>query len=68
MIEYWVSCKKFTVWVSIDSLSTKIIDCAPVVRKFKGQPFDNLRNWFGKFGGLRVVNISHNVPLDLDTR
>jgi len=30
-----------------------IIDAAPVVRKFIGQPFGNLLLWFKKFGKVR---------------
>jgi hypothetical protein len=53
---YYMSCKKFTVLVSVDS-NLKIVDAAPIVRKFKGQPVRNLWNWMKKIGGLEVVKL-----------
>lgn len=49
---YWLSCKKFTVWVAVDD-DEKIIKAAPVVKKFVGQPLANLEKWFASFGGFK---------------
>ena len=34
-----------------------IVEAAPVVQKFIGQALDNLKNWMGKYGGLRVEKL-----------
>ena len=52
---YWVSCLKFTVCVRTHN--GVIVEAAPIVRKFVGQPTVNLLNWARKFGGLKVVEI-----------
>jgi hypothetical protein len=44
-MQYWVSSRKATFWVGIDS-SEKIVDTAPIARKFIGQPFKNLLRYF----------------------
>jgi len=46
------SCKKFAVRVMI--INNIITEAAPVTRSFIGQPPDNLRGWFQKFGGFRL--------------
>jgi len=39
-MEWWVSCPKFTVWVkTAGKAGTKIIDGAPIIRKWIGQNF-----------------------------
>ena len=38
----------------------KIIDAAPVVRIFIGQPLDNLAAWMRKLGPTEVVLLSTN--------
>jgi len=56
MIEvWWVSCHKFTVKVCIRD--ERIIDAAPIVRRFKGQPLDNLLSWMKSVGGLTLTKI-----------
>jgi hypothetical protein len=55
-----VTCKKFTVGVEVDR-SGVIRDAAPVVRKFIGQPLDNLVRWFRKFGDEKVLSIERKI-------
>ena len=52
---YWVSCLKFTVCVT--TKHDIITDAAPVVKRFIGQPFINLKRWFGKFGKVTVHDL-----------
>ena len=40
---WWLSNRRMTVKVVVRDL--KIVDAAPIVRKFIGQPFSNLVNW-----------------------
>lgn len=54
---WWVSCEKFTIWVETDE-ERRIVDIAPVARRFKGQSFDNLLRWFAGFGGLKYEQIN----------
>ena len=56
MKTYWVSCSKMTVMVEVDNKG-RVVDAAPVVRRFIGQPFRNLTLWFKKLGGLRCKQI-----------
>jgi len=49
MYDYWVSCQKFTVCVTVDQNNIIRVP-APIVKKFKGQPLSNLMNWCRKFG------------------
>lgn len=48
---YWLSCSKMTV--RVDVRDGVIIDAAPVVRKFVGQPLENLTRWMWKLGGFK---------------
>jgi len=53
---YWVSCSKFTVMIIV--VNNKIIDAAPVINKFVGQPLDNLSKWMNtKFEGYQIEEI-----------
>ena len=52
MRTYWLSSRKMTVSVDVDAANT-IVDCAPIVRVFKGQPLQNLVNWMKKQGGFK---------------
>ena len=45
MLKFWVSCRLFTVQVNVDPATGKIVWTAPIVRKFVGQPFENLKRW-----------------------
>lgn len=57
---WWASCNKFTVFVEVDE-NKRIVDTAPVVRRFIGQSFDNLLRWFAGFGGLRYEEIGEGI-------
>lgn len=43
MENWWLSNKKMTIGVKVDK--GRIVDAAPIVRKFIGQPFQNLKTW-----------------------
>lgn len=49
---YWVCCDRFTVLVRAEE--GRITEAAPIVRRFVGQPMNNLLNWARGLGGLRV--------------
>jgi hypothetical protein len=40
----WVSCTKSTCEVELDERGV-IVQAAPIVKRFVGQPFGNLRAW-----------------------
>ncbi len=48
--EFWFSTFRMTVWVRVRD--GRVVDCAPVVRKFIGQPAKNLVNWLRQHGGF----------------
>lgn len=52
MTSYWVSCKQFTCLVRAED--GKIIEAAPMVRRFIGQPLHKLLDWAVGLGALRV--------------
>ena len=54
---YWISCAKFTVRVACDERDM-IIEAAPIVRRFVGQPLANLLRWAAKFSGVRIEPLS----------
>lgn len=41
----WVSSRLMTVKVVVDDDTDIIVEAAPIVRKFVGQPFSNLARW-----------------------
>ena len=41
--DWWVSCPQFTVWARTSN--GIILDSAPIVRRFIGQPLTNLIRW-----------------------
>jgi len=45
MKEWWVSCKAFTCWVKTDG--TRIVDAAPIARKWIGQNFLRFLSYYG---------------------
>lgn len=53
---YWLSSHKMTVSVDIDGHGF-IVDGAPVIQKFKGQPFGNLVRWMQKQGGFKMEQL-----------
>jgi hypothetical protein len=53
----WVSHPKMTVEVGTDEDGV-IVECAPVVEKFLGQPMDRLFRWLESLGpGLEVKEL-----------
>ncbi|MHC4188418.1 MAG: hypothetical protein ACYSUB_01915 [Planctomycetota bacterium] len=46
IVTWWLSNRKMTVKVVVKD--TMIIDAAPVVRKFIGQPFQNIVTWMNR--------------------
>lgn len=61
--KYWVSCVKFTVQVTVNE-EGRIVEAAPIVRKFIGQPFANLKKWASSFGGVRVRDLGEKDEED----
>lgn len=56
----WISTPRFTVFVTVkDSF---IVDTAPILYRFKGQPFTNLYQWLGRKFEFRNVIIRHFDP------
>lgn len=45
----WVSNPRMTVAVRLDEQG-RIVESAPIVRKFIGQPFSNLFRWMNSMG------------------
>ena len=50
---YWLSTNKMTVMVETDDKEI-IKDSPPIVRKFIGQPINNLINWLKKQDGFQM--------------
>jgi len=48
MASKWLSCSKFTVLVELDD-DYVIIKGAPIIGKFVGQPYSDLRTWVNNF-------------------
>ena len=51
MTRHWISCHLFTVSVATDS-DNRIVEAAPIVRRFLGQPLANLLHWARTRGGF----------------
>lgn len=51
---YRMSCKAFTVMVRVDLGNWSIVEAAPIVKKFNGQPVMNLIFWMVKKGDFRM--------------
>jgi hypothetical protein len=51
--KYWISCNKFTVQITCDRTG-RIIEAAPIVRKFIGQYYTRLTRWASGFGGFII--------------
>jgi hypothetical protein len=56
MKRYWLSTVKMTVGVTTDA-SGIVVEAAPIVRKFIGQPLDNLVRWLSKQQGFQVQEL-----------
>lgn len=52
---WWLSTEKMTVGVAIEE--GLIVEAAPIVRRFIGQPSKNLGNWMRKQGGFRAAKL-----------
>lgn len=50
--DWQLSSLKMTVWVQTEDGA--IVDTAPVVRRFIGQPLRNLASWMQQQGGFMV--------------
>ena len=48
---WWLSCSRFTIKAIVKS--GVIVDAAPIVKRFVGQPLSNLRKWMISLGGFR---------------
>lgn len=55
-VDYWCSTVKMTFWARVDARGV-VVDSAPIARKFIGQPFENLRGWLARQGGLRIERL-----------
>ena len=42
---FWVSGRKATFWISVDD-NDRVVDTAPIAKKFIGQPVKNLLRYF----------------------
>ena len=56
MTSVWLSSKAMTVQVDHDD-DNVIIEAAPIVRKFRGQPMLALINWMRRQGGFKMVEL-----------
>jgi len=56
MTRHWISCDRFTVAVTTDERG-RVVEAAPVVRRFLGQPLYNLLRWADSLGGLQHEEI-----------
>lgn len=50
---YWLSNVKMTVAVRINE-DDKIVEAPPIVKRFTGQPLENLALWMNKKDGFRI--------------
>lgn len=53
---YWLSTDRMTVAVACDE-EDMIVEAAPIVRRFVGQPAANLGRWLRKQGGFRAEKL-----------
>jgi hypothetical protein len=51
--EWWVSCNAWTCYV--ETQDKIIIDAAPILRRFIGQPSNNLKRGATKIGGFKMA-------------
>lgn len=54
---WWVSSERITCLVVTDDRDI-VIDAAPILRKFIGQPAKNVGRWMRKQGGFRCARLS----------
>ena len=53
---WWLSSETMTV--QVDEENDVVVDAAPIVRKFIGQPMINLVRWMKRQGGFRWAALS----------
>lgn len=51
-MKHWLSCHRLTIMVTT-AADGRIIEAAPIARKFVGQHIDRLRSWMRSLGGFR---------------
>lgn len=56
MTHWWLSSERMTVLVALDERRV-IVDAAPIVRRFIGQPASRLGDWMRRQGGFRLVRL-----------
>lgn len=56
-----MSTERMTFWIEADKYGI-IQVTPPIVRKFVGQPLDNLVRWMSKQPGFRMQNFGEEVP------
>jgi len=56
-VHWWLSNQKMTVRITVQG--TEIVDASPIVRKFIGQPFQNVVGWMYRIA--RKVNPDPNT-------
>jgi len=55
---WWLSCKKMTF--GVQTKDGIIVYGAPIVKKFRGQPLDNLIRWMKKFDGFQITEMKND--------
>jgi len=59
--DWQMSANKMTFWCRTSNTDgNKIIDAAPIARKFIGQPLDNLKRWLSAQGGFIYEKLPNN--------
>jgi hypothetical protein len=54
MTAYWLSSEKMTIRVSEEGV---IVEAAPIVQRFVGQPLANLTDWMRRQGGFQSAEL-----------
>jgi hypothetical protein len=60
--KWWISCRIFTVQVNV--LNNNIVWAAPIVRRFVGQPLNNLRRWAKGFPPYQEEPLSQQLSVE----
>jgi len=53
---WWLSSRRMTIGVGVDRYQ-RIVVAPPIVRRFIGQPLNNIRRWMQKQGGFSVAQL-----------
>ena len=59
--DYYLSCGRFTVWVACEDGC--IVDGAPIIKQFIGQPLENLTSWMKRFGKFKSRQIGKQTRM-----